>query len=37
MNSTLRTLAEESNFTQTGRIEEVDRLCAAMAGCGPMR
>jgi murein tripeptide amidase MpaA len=35
MNSTLRTLAEQSDFTQTGRIEEVDRLCAAMAATWP--
>jgi murein tripeptide amidase MpaA len=31
MNSSLITLAEQSGFKQTGRIDEVDRLCAAMA------
>lgn len=35
MNSALLTLAEHSGFTQTGRIDEVDRLCAAMAAAWP--
>ena len=32
---TLLTLAEQSSFTQTGRIDEVDRLCAAMSATWP--
>ncbi|HME37787.1 MAG TPA: M14 family zinc carboxypeptidase [Steroidobacteraceae bacterium] len=35
MNSTLATIAEQSGFTQTGRTDEVDRLCAAMAARWP--
>jgi hypothetical protein len=35
VNSTLTTLAEQSGFTQTGRLDEVDRLCAAMAAAWP--
>ena len=35
MNSALLTLAEQSGFTQTGRIDEVDRLCAAFAAAWP--
>ena len=35
MNSTLTTLAEQSGFTQTGRIDEVDRLCAALPAAWP--
>ena len=35
MNAALLTLAEQSRFTQTGRIDEVDRLCAAMAAAWP--
>ena len=35
MNETLVTLAEQSGFTQTGRIDEVDRLCAAIAATWP--
>ena len=35
MDSTLVTLAEQSGFTQTGRLDEVDRLCAAMAAAWP--
>jgi murein tripeptide amidase MpaA len=34
MNS-LVTLAEQSGFTQTGRIDEVDRLCAALCEAWP--
>jgi murein tripeptide amidase MpaA len=35
MNSTLLTVAEQSGFTQTGRIDEVDRLCAALSAAWP--
>ncbi len=35
MNETLLTLAEQSAFTQTGRIDEVDRLWAAIAATWP--
>jgi hypothetical protein len=35
MQPNLLTLAERSGFTETGRIDEVDRLCAAMAGEWP--
>ncbi|HUE09345.1 MAG TPA: M14 family zinc carboxypeptidase, partial [Steroidobacteraceae bacterium] len=35
MDSTLVTLAEQSGFTQTGRIDEVDRLCAALPAAWP--
>jgi Zinc carboxypeptidase len=35
MNSALLTLAEQSEFKHTGRIDEVDRLCAAMAAAWP--
>jgi hypothetical protein len=35
VNSSLQTLAEQSGFTQTGRIDEVDRLCATMAATWP--
>lgn len=35
MSSTLTTLAEQSGFTQTGRIDEVDRLCAALPAAWP--
>jgi hypothetical protein len=33
--SSLLTVAEQSDFSQTGRIEEVDRLCAAISGAWP--
>ena len=32
---TLLTLAEKSDFRRTGRIDEVDALCAAFAGNWP--
>jgi murein tripeptide amidase MpaA len=35
MNSSLVTLAEQSGFTQTGRLDEVDELCAAMSARWP--
>ncbi len=35
MNEALLTLAEQSGFTQTGGIDEVDRLCAGIAGAWP--
>jgi murein tripeptide amidase MpaA len=35
MNSPLVTLAEQSGFTQTGRLDEVDELCAAMSARWP--
>jgi hypothetical protein len=35
MNTALLTLAEQSGYTQTGRIDEVERLCAAMAAAWP--
>jgi hypothetical protein len=35
VDSTLVTLAEQSGFTQTGRIDEVDRLCAALPAAWP--
>ena len=35
MSSNLLTLAERSAFTETGRIEEVERLCAALAAEWP--
>jgi murein tripeptide amidase MpaA len=35
MKSSLLTLAEQSAFAQTGRIDEVERLCAAMQGTWP--
>jgi hypothetical protein len=35
MNERLLTLAEQSGYTQTGRIDEVERLCAAMAAAWP--
>ena len=35
VNYSLQTLAEQSGFTQTGRIDEVDRLCATMAATWP--
>jgi Zinc carboxypeptidase len=35
MNPTLLTLAEQSGFQQTGRLDEVDRLCAAMSAQWP--
>ncbi|HXA35326.1 MAG TPA: M14 family metallopeptidase [Steroidobacteraceae bacterium] len=35
MSSALLTLAEQSGFTQTGRIDEVERLCAAMSAAWP--
>ncbi len=33
--NTLLTLAEQSGYTQTGSIDEVERLCAAMAAAWP--
>ncbi len=35
MNAALSTLAEQSAFAQTGRLDEVDRLCAALAAAWP--
>jgi murein tripeptide amidase MpaA len=35
MNSQLITIAEQSGFTQTGRIDEVDRLCEALSTLWP--
>jgi hypothetical protein len=35
MNSMLLTLAEQSGFKQTGRLDEVDRLCAAISAAWP--
>lgn len=35
MNTALLTLAEQSGYTQTGRIDEVTRLCAALAAAWP--
>ncbi|MEP6883848.1 MAG: M14 family zinc carboxypeptidase [Gammaproteobacteria bacterium] len=35
MNAALLTLAEQSGFTQTGRIDEVERLCACIASAWP--
>jgi murein tripeptide amidase MpaA len=35
MNTSLLTVAEQSGFSQTGRIDEVERLCAAMVELWP--
>jgi murein tripeptide amidase MpaA len=35
LNPALLTLAEQSGFTQTGRIDEVERLCAALSAVWP--
>jgi Zinc carboxypeptidase len=35
MNAKLLTLAEQSGFTQTGRLDEVERLCAEIAAAWP--